>query len=269
MQITADTSAINAIEDLLYMMKHLVPRNKKRALFTQLGRRAIGLNRARIRRQENLDGSQFKGRADGSKKKMLTRMLRKKRVTVKSTEEGAVVTAHHPFAKAHHEGKSLTVKAMTAEQLKRRDEGFQKWRDSSDSIRRYDLGSDSPASKRQAQQLIDEIKFKSVSIDGKRRKANINNIQKAFTRGQAGHILNKERKRGGRASKTSWKVHLPVRHILGVSAEDIVALRYELRRLIVKYSYLAKAKNTSTADAQVFAAFERSFMSGTSSRMRA
>ena len=57
-----------------------LPANKRKKINTMLGREVIKQSRARIRKQKTLSGTSFKSRANGKKKKLLSRLMKGKLV---------------------------------------------------------------------------------------------------------------------------------------------------------------------------------------------
>ena len=249
-------------EQLQHLLYYLVPAHKKKWIWRAMARKALALNRARIRRQENVGGSAYAPRADGGNKKMLTKILKgdpfnagRSQTQVKLDESGVVI--FHPWSVAaeHHFGATKTERAMTHTELERQ------WQALKQQNRAYERGerspsrqyfgasamatyggtsqSDTPCTRDQARTLKKEVGFKKLSLDGGRSKVNatLANLQKAFSMSEAGYIIRKYRLSQGKHPKRSWTVTIPPREVLGLSEADERVLMQTMKALIARYSY--------------------------------
>lgn len=250
---------------LEHQVRVLVPAEKKRWIWKAVALKSLALNRARIRAQENLDGSRFAPRADGGKKRMMTKILKgnplgggRSQTKIRLSSDGMVLIHPWKTAAEHHFGATRTVNAMTHEELLKRQ------RELRDYNRSYEHGArkgnapkfgagamakgyggesqqDSPCTKEQARTLKKVVGFKKLSFDGGKSKvtATLANLQKAFTMAEAGYIIRKHRIARGDRPKSHWTVTLPSRHVLGLSEADERILMHYMSTLIAKYSYFS------------------------------
>ena len=249
-------------DQLQHLLTYLVPKEKKIWIWRAMARKAISLNRARIRAQKNLSGSPYDPRADGTDKKMLAKILKgdpfnkgrsQTRATV--TEDGAVIL--HPWEQAvkHHFGATQTVRAMTHQELKEQRRNLKEYHRAynhgerkgnaalfgTKAMIKYGGSSqmDTSCTKEQARTLKKEVGFKKLSLDGGKthQSATISRLQQTFDMSTAGYIIRKHRISQGKYPKSSWKVTIPSRHVLGLSEQDERALMLYMKQLIAKYAY--------------------------------
>jgi hypothetical protein len=249
-------------EQLEHLLYYLVPADKKKWIWRAMARKMLALNRARIRKQENVSGSSFTPRADGGNKKMLNKILKgdpfnkgRSQTQVKMTEYGVALIHPWSVAAEHHFGATKTERAMSHEELEKQrqklrqqNRDYEKGNRSSSApgfgagaMARYGGASQAgtPCTKDQARTLKKEVGFKKLSMDGGKTKVNatLMNLQKAFTMSEAGYIIRKVRLKQGKHPKSSWTVKIPPRDVLGISEEDQRALMLYMKALIAKYSY--------------------------------
>ena len=172
--------------------------NKRRNLMRGLIRSANRSSKGRITQQKDLTGRTWKGRANGKKKKMLTKLRR--RMKVRYGPNDASVYFNTPrsgkIARAQQEGISITAQAPknTGEQRK---EGF--------------------ATRNQARALIAEG-YKIPRGKGKgAKRASIKWITEHLSKNQAGFLL---RELKGSSSKSTWQIDLPARSFLGQTVAE-------------------------------------------------
>ena len=102
------------IKQLLQQVEYFVPGSRQKFVYGRLARKALSLNRKRIRAQQNTDGSSFEKRKSGGRQKMLKRILRGKpraQTRVQLQEKSATLEAVNPVAKKHHYGSKRTIYA--------------------------------------------------------------------------------------------------------------------------------------------------------------
>jgi len=178
-----------------------LPAAKRRRLLNTASKRLRTRNRKRIRDQRNLDGSPYAARQGSSKRKML-RGLGKDLQVVGLTANAATLSWKNRLvsriASEHQNGHRET---MTPARLRR-------------------LGKtpdyQAPASRQQARALL---KAGYQIRQGKRwKRPALGWIVEHLNNGQAGVILSQLE---GTPKKTSWKIDLPVRVVLGANAQDV------------------------------------------------
>ncbi len=235
-----------------HLLKTVVPKDKKVWIWRAMGRKALALNRARVKWQMNTDGSDFEKRADGSDKPMLKKTLRGKgkggpaQVSVEAYADSGIVKSLNPVNIDQHFGSVKTVKAMTHRELELRQKDVKGYRDRYNQGKRkglfgklFSAETDPPCSLEQARVLKNEVGFKKVSFDGGKTKvrATFANLQKAFTANTAGFIIREHRIKKGKRPKTSWSIKVPPRDVLGISKQDEKILMKYMATLIKKYAY--------------------------------
>lgn len=178
-----------------------LPAAKRRRLLNNAAKRLRTSNRKRIRDQQNLDGTPYAPRQGRRKRKMMTGIGKGLQVTHLTADEAVLGWKNRLVSRIASEHQAGANETMTAARLRR-------------------LGKnpdyDAPASRPQARALL---KAGYRIRQGKRWKRpasawivdNLNN-------GQAGLILSKLH---SGPKKSSWKIVLPARTVLGAQAEDV------------------------------------------------
>lgn len=172
--------------------------NKRRNLMRGLIRSANRSSKGRITQQKDLTGRTWKGRANGKKKKMLTKL--KSRMKVRYGPNDASVYFNTPrtgkIARAQQEGISITGQAPK-KNSEQRKEGL--------------------ATRNQARALIAEG-YKIPRGKGKgAKRASIKWITEHLSKNQAGFLL---RELKGSSSKSTWQIDLPARSFLGQTVAE-------------------------------------------------
>ncbi|WP_417762183.1 hypothetical protein [Shewanella sp.] len=173
-----------------------LPANKRTRILKTLGRYERAQARARIKRQQALEGGSFTPRANGKKGKMLKRLGRTLEPYVKNADR---LELKHKnaltgrIAALQQEGGEET---MTASKM-RRIHGQPDY--------------DAPASRAQAKALSAEG-YKVRKKKGGWRRASIREIQDTLTVGKAGVILRSMR---DSKSQQRWNIPVPARPFLG------------------------------------------------------
>ncbi len=203
------------LEDLLRQMKDLLPDQEMKKILRKLANRAVTLNRQRIRKQENLDGSKFQKKADGSNDKMLENVFRQKKrkqfkVSVNQGNDTAKVTMLNPVTKKIHFGESSTFKLRNPGAIK----------DASGGIASRRFKKNDPCTAEQARLLRSQMGFAYSTSD----------LQKRFTRFHAESVLIKHYQKYG-GVKT---IHQPNREVLGLNKKMELALYETLKKHIAK-----------------------------------
>jgi len=227
---------LEGIDRLLGSYRALVPQEKKRIVWSMMIRRALQLNRARIKAQENLDGSKFAERKNGGKTKMLRGLLRegkKPQIRKRNLETGGILETTNPIAARHHFGFAQIVQAWTREEALAYIKN-----DKKKNLIHGQGGDKSPCTKLQARTLISDLGFKQLVLDGKKVKASIKNLQRAFTQSQAGMLIKKDRVLNKKPLRTRWEVKVAARHVLGLGETDKTLLTAYFAELIAKFSRL-------------------------------
>ena len=176
------------------------PALRKRIL-RKAGRNAVKASKKHITDQTDLDGNAFKARADGRKRKMLTRKVRKLIKELETTNLDTTVGYKNPvigrIAFKQQHGFSETVNKRTVKDRKR-------------------VKSTDPATRKQAIELRNAgYKKKRARGPGKHRPT-IKWVTENLTVGQASAILHTLR-----VVKESWKTTIPGRSFLGVTNSEI------------------------------------------------
>lgn len=172
--------------------------NKRRNLMRSLIRSANRSSKGRITQQKDLTGKTWKGRANGKKKKMLTKL--KRRMKVRYGPNNASVyfkdTRTGKIARAQQEGISITAQAPK-NNGEQRKEGL--------------------ATRNQARALI-AAGYKIPRGKGKgAKRASIKWITEHLSKNKAGFLL---RDLKGGSSKSKWQIDLPARSFLGQTAQE-------------------------------------------------
>ncbi|MBU2514522.1 hypothetical protein KJ966_24620 [bacterium] len=249
-------------EQLEHLLYYLVPAEKKKWIWRTMARKALALNRARIREQKNLDETPYASRADGGKKKMLTKILKgdpfnkgRSQTRVKMTEYGVALIQPWSVAAEHHFGAVKTEKAMNHAELEKQWQGLKEqnkdYKHGNRTSSTPEFGAavmgkyggtsqaDTPCTTEQARILKREVGFKKLSLDGGKTKvaATLANLKKTFSISEAGYIIRKYRLKQGKHPKRSWRVSIPPRDVMGITEADERALMLLMKTLIAKYSY--------------------------------
>jgi len=172
--------------------------NKRRNLMRGLIRSANRSSKGRITQQKDLTGKTWKGRANGKKKKMLTKL--KRRMKVRYGPNSASVyfkdSRTGKIARAQQEGISITAQAP-------KNNGDQR--------------KDGLATRNQARALI-AAGYKIPRGKGKgAKRASIKWITEHLSKNQAGFLL---RDLKGGSSKSKWQIDLPARSFMGQTASE-------------------------------------------------
>ncbi|QUM84450.1 phage virion morphogenesis protein [Moritella sp. 28] len=181
--------------------------NKRRRILRGAGRKVRRDTKARLKGQRGLSGTNWQGRSDGRKKRMLKKLG--KGVQVHTTPNNAKVTFGNKrlgqIARVHQEGITLTQTAKQAA----KDNGTPDYR--------------GKASRRQAKSLRDSG-YKIRKKRGKGWKVPpLKWITENITSGQAGLIL--RILRGNEKAKSSWEIKLPARSFIGQSSHEQTELK--------------------------------------------
>lgn len=160
----------------------------------------------RTRKQVDLRGRPFKEHHNKRRRKMLTRLVKQKNLSVVATGIDATIKFKNPY----HGG-------IAAKQQR----GYKQIVRSSEMKPKNKQFYDQPATRKQAKALIEAgFRIKKASGKGK-KKPSIRYITEHFTVGKAGHALKKMRLWSGNASKKSWVTTLPARSFLGATPHEV------------------------------------------------
>jgi len=181
--------------------------NKRRRILRGAGRQVRRDTKARLKEQRGLSGTNWQGRSDGRKKRMLRRLG--KGIQVHTTPNNATVTFGNKrlgqIARVHQEGITLTKTAQQAVKIN----GVP------------DYGA--LASRKQAKSLRDSC-YKIRKKRGKSWKVpSLKWITENISVGQAGLIL--RILRGNKKAKSSWDVKLPARSFMGQNSNEQTELK--------------------------------------------
>ncbi|MBB6158511.1 phage virion morphogenesis protein [Pseudomonas sp. JAI115] len=178
-----------------------LPAAKRRRLLNTAAKRLRTVNRKRIRAQRNVDGTSYAPRRGRGKRKLLTglgKSLQVTRVGPDAAVLGWKSSGLSRIAGEHQAGQSQTMSAAR--------------------MRRLGKAADysAPATKQQARALLKAgYRIKA----GKRwKRPTLGWIVEHLKNGQAGLVLAQLE---GKTKKTSWKIALPARSVLGATAGEV------------------------------------------------
>lgn len=155
-------------------------------------------SKERITRQKDLTGKTWQGRANGKKKKMLTKLKRNMKVYYRPNDAGVFFEGGNSgkIARAHQEGVSL-------------DAGKPKGKAAQNK--------EGPATRNLARALI-AAGYKIPRGKGKgSKRPSIKWITTNLSKNQAGFLL---RELKGSSSKSTWQIDLPARSFLGQTVSE-------------------------------------------------
>ncbi|WP_064436116.1 phage virion morphogenesis protein [Pseudoalteromonas neustonica] len=172
--------------------------NKRRNLLRSAIRAANKSSKERITGQRDLVGKTWQGRANGKKKKMLTKLKRNMKVRYGANNAGVYFRGGNSgkIARAHQEGVSLDAgkpKGLAAQ------------------------NKEGPATRNLARALIAEG-YKIPRGKGKgSKRPSIKWITENLSINQAGFLLHELK---GSSGKSSWQIDLPARSFLGQTVSE-------------------------------------------------
>jgi len=178
-----------------------LPPAKRRRLLNNASKRLRTRNRKRLGAQQNVDGTAFAPRKDGSKRKMMRGLAKSLQVVTLSPTEAVLGWKNRlmgSIAADHQHGRPEQMSAAR--------------------MRRLELTPDydAPASRFQARALL---KAGYRIRNGKRwKRPPIAWIQSNLSAGRAGLILAKLL---DEPKKQRWQIELPARAVLGADAQDV------------------------------------------------
>lgn len=195
-----------------------LPANKRKKINTMLGREVIKQSRARIRKQKTLSGTSFKSRANGKKKKLLSRLMKGKLVKVWAGPNTAKVGWENAgigkVARANQDGFIDTFNARKV--LKQ-------------EIKSGEPRADENATRAQAKQLVKlgykrkVGTYKSGNKKGQSRTKRVSQswIVENMTMGYAGRLI---KILDDKETKQIWNVVIPARPFFGLNKTEIKTL---------------------------------------------
>jgi hypothetical protein len=240
--VIEQTLALNKLNKVLEDFILLDPK-KQRWFMSALAKKADSLNRKRVTKQINLDGSKYKGRKREAKKKMFMKLKRRKNISIRI--DGATATLSHKgimgrTAYEHHYGveipkkhrsRSSTIGRGKRQKVKGTDRCTPEQAGILFSFVRLNEEGLEPETK----VSIKEIHAASDAEKSGRKKRNaiIRLFQDAYTAAEAGHTIAKwDQFVSRKTSSRSRKYNLPSRHLLGLSSQDLPELmKYAEKRL--------------------------------------
>ena len=172
--------------------------NKRRNIFRSAIRTANKSSKERVTRQSDLTGKTWQGRANGKKKKMLTKLKRSMKVRYGANSAGVYFTGGNSgkIARAHQEGVSLDAGKPKGSAAQNKE---------------------GPATRNLARALIAEG-YKIPRGKGKgSKRPSIKWITENLSINQAGFLL---RDLKGSSSKSTWQIDLPARSFLGQTVSE-------------------------------------------------
>lgn len=234
---------LNELNSFLEDFVNLDPK-KQRWLMTAIGRKADSLNRKRVTRQVNLDGTKYKGRKKEVKKKMFLKLKKRQNMYLKIQGTEATIGFKGIMGKTayeHHHGMKIPKSHVAR----------------SSSIgrgRKQRVKGDDPCTKEQAGILFSFIRqADNEGLDPKpkvtmkqilaaqqkekggrnQRKAVMSLFQSAYTAAEAGHAIARWDMQITRVKGSNSPYYdLPSRHLLGVTSQDLPELMaYAEKRL--------------------------------------
>lgn len=172
--------------------------NKRRNLLRGLIRSANRSSKGRITGQRDLVGKTWQGRANGKKKKMLTKLKRNMKVYYRPNDAGVFFEGGNSgkIARAHQEGVSLDAgkpKGLAAQ------------------------NKEGPATRNLARALIAEGYTIPRGKGKGSKRPSIKWITEHLSINQAGFLL---RDLKGSSGKSSWQIDLPARSFLGQTVTE-------------------------------------------------
>ncbi|TMO02925.1 phage virion morphogenesis protein [Pseudoalteromonas sp. S558] len=176
----------------------LLTPNKRRNILRGAIRGANKSSKERITRQTDLTGKTWQGRANGKKKKMLTKLKRNMKVRYGADSAGVYFSGGNSgkIARAHQEGVSL-------------DAGKPK--------NKAAQNKDGPATRNLARALIAEGYTIPRGKGKGSKRPSIKWITEHLSFNQAGFLL---RDLKGSSSKSTWQIDLPARSFLGQTVSE-------------------------------------------------
>lgn len=176
--------------------------NKRRRILRGAGRKVRRDSKTRLKAQRDLSGASWKGRSDGRKKRMLSKLGRN--IQVHTSTNDAKVTFGNKrtgqIARAHQDGVTQRMTSSKAAQMY----GTPNYKDD--------------ATRKQAKSLRD-AGYKVRKKRGKGWKVpSLKWITENLTIGKAGLIL--RMLRGNKKSKSSWDIKVEQRSFLGQSTSE-------------------------------------------------
>jgi hypothetical protein len=215
----------------------LTPVERKRC-HQWMGRKVIANSRARIRKQQDLEGAPFKAREYRSRKKLLKRLLK-----------GSAIKAYVGPSKATVTWPNSRTGAIARGQQQGFKEGFTK-----NSVQRGQPDYNGPATERQIKSLLKASfkryvgKYKGGQKKGQAKKRRVSKawIQENMTQGQAGLVLrliraNTNNAKALQPGKNAWVVEVPERAFFGLSHTEIESMKQDFFD-----ERLGKIKNANT-----------------------
>jgi len=176
----------------------LLTPNKRRNILRGAIRGANKSSKERITRQTDLTGKTWQGRANGKKKKMLTKLKRNMKVRYGADSAGVYFSGGNSgkIARAHQEGVSL-------------DAGKPK--------NKAAQNKEGPATRNLARALIAEGYTIPRGKGKGSKRPSIKWITEHLSINQAGFLL---RELKGSSSKSAWQIDLPARSFLGQTVSE-------------------------------------------------
>jgi hypothetical protein len=233
-------------DKLEWQLKYLIPEQKKRWFWIAMARKALTLNRKRIRKQQNLDGSNYAPRADPDEKtKMLLRILgagkkgddgkiRGRQTGFRFAGDGILIRAHNPVAAKQHYGLTEDLKSVrdpryTKERLKQFRRGYREKQNKKTISRTKSGWGKGPITPETEKILKEELGFKKPvwANGGKFRD---------FTESTAWFIIMEHRVRKGTYPPEN-QTKLQARDVLGLNPAINAELLKYADVLIEKYRY--------------------------------
>lgn len=178
-----------------------LPGPKRRRMLSQMGRQIQRTARKRMRQQQNINGTPWEPRKDGSGKKMMRRIGRQ--MYHKANPDFAEISFRGPAGRIAREQQEGSREVVTASQARSRA-----------GQPRYDDN----ATRKQAKALrAAGYKVRRKGTKGW-KKPSLKWIEENLKQGQAGLVLKILR---DEASQASWDIVLPPRSFLGLTENDI------------------------------------------------
>jgi len=192
---------VKGIKGLLKQLSVVRSPGKRKRILKKVGRYISKQSKHRITAQTDLGGKSFEPRADGRRRKLLTKNVRKMLKVIESTDTLTTVGYKNSFtgrlAAKHQRGFSETVNKRTMRA-------------------RSKLKSSDPATRKQAKELR-ELGYKKRRASGRGyQRPTIKWVTKNLTVGKASAIIHEYR-----TVKETWKITVPARSFLGVTENDI------------------------------------------------
>ncbi|BES69723.1 hypothetical protein RE428_07860 [Marinobacter nanhaiticus D15-8W] len=212
MKLTVSVSGDLVLRDQLALLR--LDGAQRRRYHRLLGKEVARLSRARIKRQQDLNGQPWPGRKNG-RRKMMRKIMRPKHLRIDASSEAVTVTWRSrlmgQIARRQQEGIPERMTAKRAERIHGRPD--------------YQADATPAQAKALIQSGFRVYAGKTKGGKVKTRRVSQRWIRENMTLGQAGLVL---RLIGDQPSKQSWDIPLPARSFLGLTPDERASVGQEI-----------------------------------------